>query len=263
MLLILMAGLTVGLLMERHGISYRAIARNIGNYKNHHRAAGIKECVLRWLSTARGRVDQVLDDDGLAFRLDVRDEGVIEVFFEDAQGSIVSDTTSLTGRRREIVEDMKFLLDQVPPDQRPDDLYRPVGPAELSFNMAPDMAIRALCLSVISVPDKALDAAEAIVRRRESGKAAPGDIAGILRELPIQERERREIASMLVSSPSLYKVRADTRDTSGYLLDRSVGLYKVDDTKSDTFAQGGAFLTWDSLTLEDRDRLPSARYSNP
>ena len=61
-LLLLVGGLTIGLLMERHGISYRAIARHVENYKSHHRAAGVKECILRWLDTARGRVDQSLDD---------------------------------------------------------------------------------------------------------------------------------------------------------------------------------------------------------
>ncbi len=259
MLVILIASLTVGLLMERHGISYRAIARNIGNYKNHHRGAGVKECVLRWLDTARGRLDQVLEEDGLAFSLEVRDEGSIIVYFEDAQGSVVTDTSGLTGRRREIVEDMKFLLDQVPVDQRPEGLYRPVGPAEISLDTAPEMVIRALCLAIVPQPEKAEEAAVAILRRREAGRSAAGDIAGVLRELPIQERERKEIASMLVSAPSLYKVQADTRDSSGYLLDRSIGLYKVDDSRSDTFKQGGAFLTWDSLPLDDIDRTRPSR----
>lgn len=260
MLLILVASLTVALLMERHGISYRAIARNIGNYKNHHRGSGVKECVLRWLDTARGRLDQVLEDDGHAFDLVVANEGVIEVYFHDAQGSVLTDTSALTGRRREIVEDMKFLIEQVPPDLRPEDIYRPVGPAEISLDTAPEMAIRALCLAVVSVPERAEEAALAIIRRRDAGRSTPGDIAAVLNQLPIEERERREIASMLVSVPSLYKVQADTRDTSGYLLDRSVGLYKIDEARSDTFKQGGAFLTWDSLLLDDLDRTRPPRY---
>src|SRR5947207_1557387 len=122
MLLVLVGGLTVGVLMERHGVSFRAVQRNINNYKNHHFAAGVKECVLRWLDTARGRVDQSIDDDGLAFTINVQGEGRIDVYFRDAQGSILNDTTALSGRRREILEDMKFLIDQVDPEQLPERL---------------------------------------------------------------------------------------------------------------------------------------------
>src|ERR1043166_3833682 len=109
-LLILIAGLTVALLVERHGVSDRAITRNIDNYRNHHRAAGIKECILRWLDTARGRVSESLDESGLAFTMDVSREGQIKVYMQDAQGAALSDPSALAGRRREIVEDMKFLL---------------------------------------------------------------------------------------------------------------------------------------------------------
>jgi hypothetical protein len=229
------------------------MARNVGNYKNHHRSAGLKECILRWLDTARGRVDQLLDEDGLAFRLEVSNEGTIFVYFKDAQGSVLTDATNLSGRRREILEDMKFLLDQVPGDQRPERLYRPVGPPELSFETAPEMAIRALCLAVITDPRRAQEAAEALLRRRESGTSTVADITGVLRDLPIQERERREVASMLIATPTRYEVESETRDTSGYLLDRSFGLYKVDDSRNDTFKQGG-FLTWDSIPLDEKER---------
>ena len=144
-LLLLVGGLTVGLLLERHGVSYRAIVRNVDDYKNHHRAAGIKECILRWLDTAHGRVDQSLDADGLAFTMDVSGEGHIDVFLFDAQGSTLSDPAALSGRRREIVEDIKFLIESVPAEQRPNNLFRPVGPPEISLNTAPDLLIKALC----------------------------------------------------------------------------------------------------------------------
>jgi hypothetical protein len=253
-LVILISSLTVGLLLERHSVSYRAVQRQVNNYRNHHFAAGIKECVLRWLDTARGRVDQSIDDDGLAFTIDVQGEGRIDVYFFDAQGTILSDTSTLTGRRREILEDMKFLLDQVDPDQLADlhqRLYRPVGPPEMSIDTIPEIALKALCLAVVNSPEKALQTAAALVARRESGKCNPGDIANVLRDLPIEERERKEIAAMLVPTPVLYEVRAETRDADGTLLHKASGLYKLDESRNDTFKQGGCFLTWDILPIDD------------
>ncbi len=264
MLLVLVGGLTVGLLMERHGVSYRAVQRNINNYKNHHFAAGVKECVLRWLDTARGRVDQSIDDDGLAFTINVQGEGRIDVYFRDAQGSILSDTSALSGRRREILEDMKFLIDQVEPELLPERLYRPVGPPEMSLDTLPDIALKALCLAVVSTPEKALQTATALISRRESSRSAAGDIVNVLRDLPIEEIERKEIAAMLVANPSLYEVLAETRDTSDGLLQKSSGLYRLDETRNDTFKQGGCFLTWDALPLvDDRPREgTNSRYSS-
>jgi hypothetical protein len=249
-LLLFVGALTVGLMMERHGISYRAIVRNVDNYKNHHRSSGIKECILRWLDTARGRVDQSVDDNGLAFTMEVSGEGRIDVYLRDAQGSTLSDPSATSGRRREIVEDIKFLLDQLPQDQRPDNMFRPVGPPEISIETAPDMLIRALCLAVVGEPTKASQAATAVFDRRAAGRSSPGNIADALKDVPITERQRKEIASMLVARPTLYDCVVETIDTSGTLLNKSSGLYLLDETRSDTFKQGGGFLTWDTLPIE-------------
>jgi hypothetical protein len=261
-LLLLVGALTVGLLMERHGVSYRAIVRNVDNYKNHHRAAGIKECILRWLDTARGRVDQSIDSDGLAFSMDVSGEGHIDVYLRDAQGSALSDPSTLSGRRREIVEDMKFLLETIPADQRPDNLFRPVGPPEICLNTAPDLLVKALCLAVVGEPTKANQAVVAILDRRASvNPAATGanntnNIADALRDVPITERQRKEIASMLVTQPTLYECVVETRNSSDVLLNKSSGLYHLDESRSDTFKQGGGFLTWDALPLNDSRSRP-------
>jgi hypothetical protein len=249
-LLLFVGALTVGLLMERHSISYHAIARNVDNYKNHHRAAGIKECILRWLDTARGRVEQSLDENGLAFTMDVSGEGHIDVYLRDAQGSVLTDPSAVAGRRREIVEDMKFLLDQLPDDQRPDNMYRPVGPPEMSINTTPEIVVRALCLAVIGDPNKSKQAASAIFEKRTTDASGSVNIADALRSVEITERQRREIAAMLISRPTLYECVAETRDSSDFLLNKSSGLYLLDESRSDTFKQGGGFLTWDSIPIQ-------------
>lgn len=262
----LIASLTVGLLIERHGVSYRAVNRHVNNYKNHHFAAGIKECVLNWLNSARGRVDQSIDDNGHAFTVNVQGEGHIDVYLTDAQGMILANTSAVSGRRREILEDMKFLLDQVDPEELAAlnlRLYRPVGPPEMSINTCPDIALRALCLAIVSTPDKALQTATALIERRSAGSSNPGaaggaDILNVLRDMPIEERERKEISAMLVGTPTLYEIRAETRDSDGTLLHHAAGLYALDESRNDTFKQGGSFLTWDILPNDD-ERLIGRR----
>lgn len=252
-LLVLAAGLTIGLLMDRHGTSYRAMARQVSNYKNHHRAAGIQECVLRWLDTARGKLEQSLDQDGLAFTLEVQGRGTIQVYFQDAQGALLSDTSQLVGRRREIIEDAKFLLDQLPPEGQVEGLFRPVGPAEISLATAPAVVIQALCIAVTGDQKKGLFAATAILQRRgnvDERKPEGSAVQTALASTSLSEEEKRELASMLITTPKLYEVTAVTASSGGKVLDRSAGLYQVDDARNETFKQGGSFLTWDELPLD-------------
>ncbi|MBY0312949.1 MAG: hypothetical protein K2W85_12835 [Phycisphaerales bacterium] len=252
-LLVLAAGLSVGLLMDRHGTSYRAMARQVGNYKNHHRAAGIQECVLRWLDTARGKLETSLDNDGLAFTLEVRGRGEIRVYFRDAQGALLTETTQLVGRKREIIEDAKFLLDQLPPEGRIDGLFRPVGPAEVSLASAPAVVIQALCIAVTGDQSKGMFAATAILQRRGDGdgrRPEGSSIQTALAQAPLSDDERRELASIFITTPKLYEVTAVTVNSTGRILDRSAGLYLVDESRNETFKQGGSFLTWDELPVD-------------
>lgn len=252
-LLVLAAGLSIGLLMDRHGTSYRAMARQVGNYKNHHRASGVQECVLRWLDTARGKLENSLDGDGLAFVLEVQGRGEIRVYFRDAQGALLTESSQLVGRKREIVEDAKFLLDQLPPEGRIEGLFRPVGPAEVSLASAPAVVIQALCIAVTGDQSKGLFAATAILQRRGESDSRRPDGASVqtaLAQAPLSDDERRELAMMLITTPKLYEVTAVTVTSTGRVLDRSAGLYLVDDARNETFKQGGSFLTWDELPVE-------------
>jgi hypothetical protein len=290
-MLALVGGLAVVLLLNRHGTSHRAVARQIDSYRDHHRSAGVKECVLRWIDTARNRVEESLAADGHAFTMNIRGEGgagggSVRVSLVDAQGALLSETSTISGRRREIVESAKFLIEAVPPEARgggesgSDPVFRPAGPAEISINSAPELVVRAVCLAVVDEPPKAQQAAAAILRERTrvgvpplpldaSGRRLPdevlgtldptarmaqGDVMKALANVPITDKERREIAGMFVAKPSLYRCVAETRDASGRLLDRSAGLYLMEEGRAETFKQGGAFLTWESLALDPSER---------
>jgi hypothetical protein len=292
-MLALVGGLAVSLLLSRHSTSHRAVARQIDSYRDHHRGAGVKECILRWVDTARNRMDESIALDGHAFTMRVQGEagaigGTVQVYLADAQGTLVSETSTLSGRRREIVEAAKFLLESIPPERRLDEtgrdleLFRPAGPAELSINSAPDLVIQAVCMAIVELPEKAVQAAEAIIRERDHAGVAPveltragrtahraaregltpdpaarmegADVMKALGGVPITEQERREIAGMFVTRPTLYRCVAETRDASDRLLDRSAGLYLLEEGKTDTFKQGGAFLSWESLAIDPAEQ---------
>lgn len=249
-LLVLVGGLAVVVLLDRHSGSHRAVARQVSNYINHHRAAGIMECILRWLDTARGHIEQSLDDGGLAFSMVHPRDGRIDVYLHDAQGAALTDASALSGRKREIAEDLKTILDALPESLRVEGMTRPAGPAEISINGAPPIVIQALCAAIIAKPEKAVAAANALIRARTDQKLTPADLHTALTQADLDPADLRELQAMLVISPKLYMCTAETKDSSGHLIDRSQGLYEIDDTRADTLKQSGAFLTWEQIPLE-------------
>ncbi len=283
MLLALVSGLVAAVLLERHSITSLAMARQINGYRQYHQSAGLRELVNRWMQSSRGRLQDSIMADGLAFRLRMPRSGTIEVYFFDAQGMALSDYSGLGGRRREIVQDTAALLTNPPPDLAgvvaadPGPLTRAHGPASISIRSAPPAVLEALCLAVTANTKTARQAAAAIedyaaelLRAEENerggaagaggtggaggvggatGALASGGVGRVLMDEGLEADDIREIESMLVTRNTLWQVVAEVRDDAGRLIDRSGGLFEASE-RIDTFNQNAGFLSWDSLPLE-------------
>lgn len=267
-LLALIGTLAVSMLLMSHASSHRATVRQVESYVDAHRAAGIQECILRWLDTVRGKLNESIDSDGHAFTMNVQGSagGTVKVFFRDAQGALLTETSAVSGRRREILDDANFILQALPPQgpspqlvdnsyQRSSDgpfdgrgvsekLTRTAGPPEVSLYSSPDLVIRVLALAIIPDPRQAEAAALALIRARNQRELKTDGVLSALGGLDAPEQAKRELAGMFVVVPQVYECVAETRSGSGALLDRSSGLYQVDDSRNDAFKQGGAFLSW-------------------
>lgn len=171
LLLAVVAALGIVVLLERHAVTYMAMMRHVRGYTTYHQSAGLREVFNRWMPTARGRLNDVLGDGGLAFRLKMPKSGYVDVYMADGQNTILSKTTGLSGRQREILEDALAILNDPPPELRarmPEDrtaLFRTVGPATVNVATADPAVIEAICLAVLADPGRAHDAAVAIMRR--------------------------------------------------------------------------------------------------
>lgn len=285
-LLTLVVSLAVGVLMQRNSVGYLAARRQADSYINNHAGLGMREMVSQWLSTVRGRLRESLEDDGYAFSLELPGGDRVDVFFDDAQGSVLSRTDMLTGRRREIVEMMNAYLDVMeqtgremsnehpgeglgpresfevrqrahgragePIETMP--MKREWGPSEISIRTAPVEVLEALA-SAVTDPKKAQKVAEALVKRRDDQSTtrdlAVDEVTRTLRELDVGDEAIREIGAMLVYTPTLYRVTAEQRSSNGELISKAVGLLEVKDNRGDVFSQNAPFLTWETVPLED------------
>lgn len=264
-MLTFVASVALVLLLERRAVALRTTQRQVQVYTSHHRAAGIKECVSRWLATTRVRGGQSLSETGLAFRLALPGGEEIRVRFEDGQGAALIDETSLTAERRRIVQLMREYLEQLPPELT-FGATRAVGPAEISMTTAPAIVIEALVVSVVD-PRRVERAVEAILSRRNVGLLSRDELPRALSDVGVTEEERDLLLSMLVESPTLWRVIAEIVNERGVMLTRSGGLMEWrPEARSDQFSQSGLFLTWDDLPLEEDEfgrPVPGAYAGDP
>lgn len=279
-LLTLVGGLAIALLLQRHGVQSLAYQRQVENYTNHHEASGVMECILAWLPTARGKIENAVDENGLAFSMDLSggssqsNAARIDVYMREGQGSMLRDPSAVFGRKREIVEDSVYVLDTMPEELKVEGLFRTVGPPEISLKSAPAIAIQAICTAVIEDPKKADEAAREILRTRdemlaESSGGVGGGVGGVggvavdpsptlvtnaIQDLGLTAQEQKEITAMLTVKPTLYECVAETFDRSNRLLARSGGYYLVTDVaQNQAIKQRGAFLSWEQKPLERTD----------
>lgn len=213
LMLALVVALGVVILLERHGVTQLATARQIRGYSAYHQSAGLREVFNRWMPTVRGRVLESLEEDGRAFRLNMPKSGYIDVYMADGQGTVLSDTETLSGRQREILEDWIAILksppgelaQRLPPETTR--LFRAVGPPQISVKSADPAVIEALCMAVLADPSSARQAANAIVNRvgpdtfgsknpsRRDRDAAASAVASALGKTPGQKGKDESAAS--------------------------------------------------------------------
>lgn len=248
-LLAFVASLALVVLLERRAVSQRIAARQIAQYSGHHRAAGIKEMINRWLSTTRNRVGESISAGGHAFSMELPSGEVIEVSFSDGQGAAMIDDSAVSGDRRDLIRAMRDHLESLPPILT-DGVTRSVGPAEISLQVAPAIVIEALVVATVE-PQRVPRAVEAILTRRSAGLLHRDRLPEALTDAGLNEDERDELLSMLVEAPTLWRVQADVVDRSGRIVSRSVGLMEWSiESRSDAFNQSGPFLTWEEVPVD-------------
>lgn len=255
MLLALVATLAIALILNRTGVSGAAVNRQIKTYERHHRHAGMKEMVDRWLATTHGSMQDQLESDGQAFTLEMPRNRRVRVTIADGQGTLLDDLRGLYGpEARYTAMALDFLRRSTDVDKDPDLatlLFRKAGPAQVSINSAPPIVIEALTTAIFPGRDGQRLAQE-YLNRRSRALLTQSDIRGIALENNAQNEEAAALEMMFVALPTVWFV--DAIATSGSrAVERSGGLIEIvnDPNAGSTIGIGSRtrFLTWDDIPL--------------
>ena len=259
-LLTLVGAFAVAILLDRQSAATLTVRRHVDSYHEHHIAFGMREMVSRWLRQVRGGILENLDPDSRAFSLVLPSGHKVNVYFQDAQGLAPSDTSQLTGRRREIADFMKAYLETFANPDDMDALFRPAGPSTICVTSAPRPVLVALAAACVE-PDQV----EQVVQALESmasgtsslfagdagASSAPAATNAVLADLDISDQAKRELVAMTTTIPALWRVVCEEDDSRGPLW-RAGGLMDLSGRAagSTTYDQGGPFLTWEQLPLD-------------
>lgn len=279
--------MAVVVLLDRQSAASLTVRRHIDAYHSHHIAFGMREMITKWTRQVRGNIQQGLDSDGLAFTMQLPGGNQVRVYFADAQGLALADTSQFTGRRREILDFMKAYVQVYAEPEDVPDMLRPAGPGVINVTSAPRMVLEALASACVE-PDQVemvvqtlmnLSAASALGTAEgfgapplpgalggtdggsfrsggrslaeTSGNTSAINIAAALADLNIPEEAQAELVGMTTTTSTLWQVVCVEEDARGPLW-RAGGLFDATSgsRESATFDQGGPFLTWESLPLE-------------
>ncbi len=231
-LLAMVATIASLVMLERHANAHLAVERRIDGYHEHHARLGIKEMIDQWLLTTGGNVGERLLDGGLAFELLLPNGRGVRVWMEDGQGSLLRRPTG-SGSAFEaarmaaqaIAQSLGEPIDNDP--RRPAHVDRPsrddkndlpeyerpklrdAGPLAVSALTA-DFDVLVTIVAAAGGGEASTMVAGDIITEREDGQLSPTDLTRICDQASVQPRARAVIAQLLTTSPTLWRVVAES-----------------------------------------------------
>lgn len=248
-MLVAVGSVLIAILIERKSAQTVMSFRQLDQYTSHHVSRGIQEGVEAWLRSMGGRdVEEALEPDGHAFDLIIGETGsqVVRISFEEAQGTILSELSGVTGDAQEM---SARAIDRLYEEEGPGCVrhMRKAGPAAVSLYTASDDVLRALfspvletrqVSSLISEIKKARAATPApgtasvgtggaavsgaagataagAGRSAGEGLRAADAVNAILVAAEVPEELRGKVGSVITGAPTLYRIRAESGSPVG------------------------------------------------
>ena len=254
LLLALVASLGIAVILNRAGVAGTAVDSQIRVYQRHHRHAGMKEMVDRWLATTHGSLQEQLEADGQAFVIELPRNRRIRVVISDGQGTVLDDLRGLYGSEaRYTAMALDFLhrnFDTEDPDIAAR-LVRKAGPAAVSINAAPPEILEAITTAILPGRE-GQRIAQDYLNRRINAFLSKADIRSIAIQNGAANEDAAALEKMFVATPTVWMVDAVTT-SAGRIVERSGGLIEiVTDADAGSNVNVGArtrFLTWQDLPI--------------
>jgi hypothetical protein len=256
MLLALIGVIVITSMLTRYESQNRFVHRHRMRYVEHHTQRGVQEMVGTWLDLVRGGpLGEIVQEDGLAFTLDMERGRRMEVYVHDGQGSLLMDMNAMNDRERQVIEGALEELRQDGPIDRVNELTRSRGPAAVSVLAAPPEVLRAILIAADIEGDTADRVVDDLIREREQVAMTQPDLLRLLGATGITPESRGLASAVLTVQPTLFAIETRVYDQRrGPMTAHYQGLVEVESRSGRGIAQSsfkpaGPFLSWEVLDV--------------
>ncbi len=256
---IIIATILVTAVLTRHTGQSLLTQRHIDRYAEHHAFKGLEEAVSAWITgNASGPVRDAIDVEGHAFDIELNGGQLLKVYFEDAQGAVLSRFSGLSDQDLDDAASAVEALRQTAHSRAPD-YIRKEGPLAVSVPSAPREVLHAVCLAVLS-PTDADSLLTELLSLQNSDDVSAESLNGAYESANIQPEDRARLARLLTAEPVLYRVWVEAWSPHALQPDVTYkGLCLTGGGRGagrtpTTVTRNSAFLTWERVATETTPR---------
>jgi type II secretory pathway component PulK len=264
-LLALVVGITAAVMLERETVQHLSSERVLASYREHHMGRGVREVVSAWLVTLTGQpLEKMIAEDGRVLDIRRPDGGTVRVYFEDGQGSALTDLTAAGGEDLAIGRAIRERLRELGGGRPHPSWVRTVGPVRISAATAASEVLEAAAFAVTKKKEVSRAFAREVVRARDEGQLTVERIGVAAQRAGLSGEERTQIDRVLAARPDLWLVRVEvlTPERAGSA-SRVVGRFRGRVLLGGPGASGigtgmmqsmGSFLSWEEERIDERGR---------
>lgn len=214
LLLVLIAGITVAVMLERQTAQSLTVNRELEAYTFRHVSKGVQEAVEAWLriSGASRAMAENIDTDGHAFDLTLDSGQNVRILFFDGQDKALIEMAGLSATAR---EEARLILQELQARAGPKAraLVRRDGPLAVSANTAPPEVLYAVINAVTEGDGTEQLVNEVIYARNEKPLDAQA-LTEVLNQSSLEVDARNRLAMTLTAQPTLWRVVAEADSPS-------------------------------------------------
>lgn len=205
-LLVFAGSLVVASALQRYSTQQLIVQQQIESYHRHHDVQGARALIRLWLSRQGLRdLSRSASTETPAHRFELPGGRRIAVFLVDGQGLAKADVRDEPPANREAFT--KFL--RRIPENRPE-LFRRVGPPQISINAAPVALLQSLS------PD-GKDLAPLLTVARERQRIDQGSMRQLLTENGYDNEQIAEILRLVAFEPTFLRMVVEVEDPAGVM----------------------------------------------
>ena len=268
-LLMVVVGLSMSLAMRRITAQQLVVNRQINAYYEHHSGRGLQEAIGAWLRQQNGRnLNEVLEPNtGKAMDITLDDGSIVSIFLFDAQGTMLSDLSSVGSNQiQEVGTALKNLAESVSPDEYLR-LTRPFGPSAVSIHTAPQSVILANAQAIAG--NLGVRLADDLMLQRDSGEEITRQsLIETATRAGVNSEQRAAVLRMFATDVQIWGVVVEVRGgrglSKGRLLARYGGVTRIRSNSgrrsSSNSMEIGAFYTWKDLGIDSQSIDPADLY---